>query len=233
MKPEEIFDVEDGNEEDDIFDDVLIDDTEDVTISETVHSEDVESSRHNSIARAEHNRCPLCNKTFMNELSLIHHIKQHNGPNKQPYSLTELQIQKYSTDRGNETESIGLTEEQLSSRKCPLCGKIIVNKQNLICHMNIHRGLKPFVCAVCQKSFAHIRNLIRHKEQQRHCEMKFKCTEKGCKERFMSANKLYRHIKLAHVPDPSLNRPYPCDRCEKSFMTLGFLRMHLKRHVSS
>lgn len=244
MKQEDIFDIEEEiGEEDDIFDDEVIDDEEeeekeeesDVEIIETpnVNVEypvNVNTMPHSSIVQTEHNRCPLCNKTFTNEQSLIHHINQHNGFNAQPYSLTELKKQKKSPDSGKEAESIGLTEEQLSSRKCPICKKFIVNKQNLICHMNIHRGTKPFVCSVCRKSFAHIRNLVRHKEQQRHCEMQFKCNTRGCKKSFMSSNKLHRHIKLAHLPDSILDKPYPCDKCQKSFMTLGFLKLHLKRH---
>lgn len=242
MKPEEIFDTEEEiGGEDDIFDDEVNDDEEedeeeggDVEIIETLNGNvepgDFNTMPHSSTVQTEHNLCPLCNKTFTNEQSLIHHINEHNGFNAQPNSLTELKKQKRSNDSEFDTESIGLTEEQLSSRKCPICEKFIVNKQNLICHMNIHMNVKPFQCSVCKKSFAHIRNLVRHKEQQRHCEMQFKCNTRGCRKSFMSSNKLHRHIKLAHLPDSSLDKPYPCDKCQKGFMTLGFLKLHLKRH---
>lgn len=171
------------------------------------------------------------------ETNLVFHMDQTNGFAKRPYSLVELKKQKIAIETvPNYTilTSAGLTDEQLSSRKCPICHKIIVNKQNLICHMNIHNGQKPFVCTVCKKSFAHIRNLIRHKEQQRHCEMEFKCPIKGCKKSFMSNNKLHRHMKVVHFKQQemgsNLDKAYPCDQCDKNFMTLGFLKMHL-RHI--
>lgn len=237
IKQEEIFDVNDANE-DDIFDDTeIIDDEEDVIhVSEDNVSNDDEQfttpAQNLTIVEMNCDQCPLCNMTFKNQQNLIEHINQHNGFEAQPYSLTELKKQKNSTNQANEDILAGLTEEQLSSRKCPICHKIIVNKQNLVCHMNIHRGIKPFVCSVCNKSFAHIRNLIRHKEQQRHCEMQFKCDARGCKKSFMSNNKLHRHIKLVHMHDLEsvMDKPYPCEKCEKSFMSLGFLKMHLRRH---
>lgn len=237
IKQEEIFDVEEENE-DDIFNDTeIIDDEEDaIHVSEDNASNDngevTEASQNLTLVETNFDQCPLCNMTFENQQSLIEHINQHNGFKAQPYSLMELKNQKDSTDQPAEDILSGLTEEQLSSRKCPICHKIIVNKQNLVCHMNIHRGIKPFVCSVCNKSFAHIRNLIRHKEQQRHCEMQFKCGARGCKKSFMSNNKLHRHVKLAHMHDLEsvMEKPYPCDKCEKSFMSLGFLKMHSRRH---
>lgn len=169
------------------------------------------------------------------EKNIIFHM--NNGFERNQRSAVVLKKQKKAISTVPSYASLsetsaGLTDEQLSSRKCPICHKIIVNKQNLICHMNIHNGKKPFVCSVCNKSFAHIRNLIRHKEQQGHCEMEFKCAIMGCKKSFMSNNKLQRHVKLAHLKYeivPGLEKPYPCDQCDKSFMTLGFLNMHLRQ----
>lgn len=139
-----------------------------------------------------------------------------------------------------ETESLdgkvvvtpGLTEDQLNRRQCPICLKVIINKQNLICHMNIHYDVKPFACSVCQKSFAHIRNLNRHKEQQRHSEFLFKCDVQGCKKRFMSSNKMNRHVRIDHESQAvivSQKLTHECQYCKKGFLSIGYLRMHMKR----
>ncbi|XP_031618757.1 zinc finger protein 189-like [Contarinia nasturtii] len=158
-----------------------------------------------------------------------------------PYSLDRLRGIGIENSFVRETiggmeASTSLTRKQLNDRKCPLCGKSIVNKQNLICHMNIHNNVKPFRCNVCEKSFAHIRNLIRHREQQGHCDMEYKCDYRGCNKRFMSGNKLNRHIKLDHLNQQPIEfdvekpRPYKCTQCDKSFTSKGFLYKHQKCH---
>lgn len=177
----------------------------------------------------------------------------------QPYSMKQLK-KDISSNTSKEIPNVvtSLTEDQLQKRACPICHKVIVNKQNLICHINIHNGVKPFVsdlyryffqmsvnlpfyfyrfllfqqvCVVCEKAFAHIRNLVRHKEQQRHFETEFKCQAKGCKKVFMSSNKLSRHLKIAHSAynEPnSVDKPFVCAHCGRGFFTSGFLRMHLR-----
>lgn len=152
----------------------------------------------------------------------------------QPYSMKQLKkdVRLDKSIKKGGTQLI-LTEDQLQSRVCPICQKMIVNKQNLICHINIHNGVKPFACQVCSKSFAHIRNLVRHKEQQRHFDTEFKCKIRGCKKTFMTTNKLARHEKTAHssyndTDCVTADRPYACAHCDKAFFTPGFLKMHLR-----
>lgn len=162
------------------------------------------------------------------------HSDAHTSSDEtQPYSMKQLKkdINAEKSAAIPTTQLTSLTEEQLQKRRCPICQKVIVNKQNLLCHINIHNGIKPFTCPVCKKSFAHIRNLVRHKEQQRHFETEFKCKAKGCKKTFMSANKLSRHEKTAHSSlneTNSIDRPYACAHCGRAFFTSGFLRMHLR-----
>lgn len=94
---------------------------------------------------------------------------------------------------------------------------------------NCFIGEKPFECTVCKKSFAHIRNLVRHKEQQGHCDLEYTCTR--CKKKFMSSNKLQRHINQEHSKyKSSVEKPndnlFPCSVCDRNFKTLGYLRRH-------
>lgn len=74
----------------------------------------------------------------------------------QPYSMKQLKKDMSNRTSTNTTLLTSLTEAQLQKRECPLCHKVIVNKQNLLCHINIHNGVKPFQCFVCNKSFAHV-----------------------------------------------------------------------------
>lgn len=176
------------------------------------------------------------------KLTTTHHVYHNNKPVvKLVYGLECLNSPTEIERLGGEDLPTALTREQLRKGQCPICDKIIVNKQNLICHMNIHSGRKPFECNVCSKSFAHIRNLIRHKEQQGHFDMKFKCTVRGCRKFFMTSNKLNRHIKLDHqTVGLSINEngllcpfkkthPYQCPHCNRTFSSNGYLSMHIKQ----
>lgn len=90
------------------------------------------------------------------KVTLVHHQNKCIGYKAEPRRLSENGTDDLEIDKetiGGEEVSTGLTREQLSKRKCPICGKIIINKQNLICHMNIHSGKKPFSCNVCQRYF--------------------------------------------------------------------------------
>lgn len=43
---------------------------------------------------------------------------------------------------------------------CTLCGKKFFKEWNLKLHMNIHSGVKPFMCEICGASFALGGNLV-------------------------------------------------------------------------
>lgn len=59
----------------------------------------------------------------------------------QPYSMKQLKKDVTSIENNeNTTQLTSLTEEQLQKRVCPICDKVIKNKQNLVCHINIHNG---------------------------------------------------------------------------------------------
>lgn len=132
---------------------------------------------------------------------------------------------------GGEMVAPGLTKDQLDRRQCPICLKVIINRQNLICHMNIHNDVKPFVCTICHKSFAHIRNLNRHKEQQKHSEYIFKCIVHGCKQTFISSKKMHRHVKISHRIQTTVFQGFlhECQYCQKAFSSIGYLRMHMRK----
>lgn len=192
VEEEEIY-VHDEGSNDILEDDELNEKEPDETFTmiipdeEAANVERYEASNNSSVDKTNvelatkiHNKCMDMNKGNQYKMTLIHHKNKCIGfkavPNKKNPSTasvingsefmdSEPAHDSFAYIHGEEVVT-SLTKEQLSNRQCPICGKIIVNRQNLICHMNIHSGRKPFICEVCEKSFAHIRNLIRHKEQQ-------------------------------------------------------------------
>ncbi|XP_030002770.1 oocyte zinc finger protein XlCOF22-like isoform X3 [Sphaeramia orbicularis] len=106
---------------------------------------------------------------------------------------------------------------------CSVCGKKFTQKSNLLSHMKLHTGEKSFSCFVCGKRFAQNSNLINHVKM--HTEQKaFCCSECGKKFAFKSG--LIHHMKC-HTGE----KPFSCSVCQKSFIYERVLRLHMVSHT--
>lgn len=153
VKAEEILDVEEEVEEEIEEDDVFCKDSEDdeeiIAIDDSDYVDDMSSeyeiqqnTKQNTQQNTQQNS--HCNRTATGQWNLVSFVNKKQ-PHKQP--------SERATNRSKRTEqssyvatsdAVHLTAEQISSRKCPICSKIIKNRQNLICHMNIHKGISHY-----------------------------------------------------------------------------------------
>ncbi|KAJ9577135.1 hypothetical protein L9F63_006257 [Diploptera punctata] len=105
---------------------------------------------------------------------------------------------------------------------CAICKKSFTLKGNLNVHLRLHDNVKAFKCPLCYKSFNQKYNLKLHL-QTHNDEKRFKCFH--CNKSFIEKCRLNIHIR-SHNNE----KPFKCAICNKSFTAKGTLSIHLRLH---
>ncbi|XP_055922708.1 uncharacterized protein LOC129953484 [Eupeodes corollae] len=139
---------------------------------------------------------------------------------------------------------------------CTYCEKKFVIRSALVEHMRMHTGQTPLKCKICGKSFKRYSNLTQHrkrhgtkinrsKEYVCFCgevlpskarfiwhkethDLKPKCCP-YCRDRFVHANSLRRHIRLAHSDKFDYTEPMECPMC-KQIYAKSSIKAHMATH---
>ncbi|XP_034662690.1 pneumococcal serine-rich repeat protein isoform X2 [Drosophila subobscura] len=139
---------------------------------------------------------------------------------------------------------------------CYVCDKKFVVRSALVEHMRMHTGQTPLKCKICGKKFKRYSNLTQHrkrhtkvmvrkKEYVCHCgevlpskarflwhkethDVKPKCCPYCC-DRFVHANSLRRHIRLAHSDKFDYAEPMECPMCKQIFAKTS-IKAHMATH---
>ena len=123
------------------------------------------------------NPCPMCGKQFKLKKDLIRHLRIHTGekPFQCPYCSYSANI------KGNLTRHITKMHNlqwlmnwinfstiflfqylEIGPNDCTSCGKKFKKNSDLIQHIRIHTGEKPFSCPYCHIASNHKGNLKKH-----------------------------------------------------------------------
>lgn len=133
---------------------------------------------------------------------------------------------------------------------CPICGKQLKQKRNLLIHTSRHNNEYPFSCRICSRGYSNHSRLMEH--QRIHTgEKPYACDE--CPMQFSYRSSLYRHKKthsseerfecavclkrLAsketlkhHISIHDDTKPYSCHHCPKSFREKRQLYNHINKY---
>uniref|UniRef100_UPI0037E7C61C zinc finger protein 292b n=1 Tax=Semicossyphus pulcher TaxID=241346 RepID=UPI0037E7C61C len=156
---------------------------------------------------SEDNVCPVgkCKRSYKFFKNLIAHVKTH-GDNEEAKIFLEMQSKKVV---------------------CQYCRRHFVNVTHLNDHLQVHCGVKPYICIQlnCKASFLSNTELIVHKKT--HTSFKARCMFPNCGKIFQEAFKLYDH-EAQHY------KTFTCRvvDCGKVFHSQQQLDVHQEEHAT-
>ena len=156
---------------------------------------------------SEDNVCPVgkCRRSFKFFKNLVAHVKAH-GDDEEAKTFLEIQSKKVV---------------------CQYCRRHFVNVTHLNDHLQVHCGVKPYICIQlnCKASFLSNTELLLHRKT--HSVFKARCMFPKCGKTFNEAFKLYDH-EAQHY------KTFTCKvlDCGKVFHSQQQLDLHLEKHAT-
>lgn len=160
--------------------------------------------------------CEICEKGFMNAVSLQLHMKSHQGEEE---LLSCPNCEKKFKHQSSLLEHLMVHTHNLY--QCSICRLQLPTGSDLVQHLKAHTGDKPFQCALCGKSFTQPGSLSTHTRIHTG-EKPHQCTYGSCDKSFTQASSLSVHMKI-HSPE----KPFWCHICERSYSQQAYFNKHM------
>ncbi|KAK4882107.1 hypothetical protein RN001_005426 [Aquatica leii] len=161
--------------------------------------------------------CEVCGVIIKSRSSHYHHMLKHAG---KKYVCNFCQ-KSYSNSSALQLH-IAAVHKNMRTHLCTICGKLFNYSNALTYHMRIHTDERKYKCTYCDKTFRIQCGLDRH--LRTHTGIRpYKCSY--CDKAFRSKGEVDCH-EMTHTG----YRPYHCEYCKKGFTKTYNLKLHLLSH---
>ncbi|XP_073991057.1 uncharacterized protein isoform X2 [Rhodnius prolixus] len=192
--------------------------------------------------------CPHCPRKFFDKYELKYHQRLHEDIEDFCCNICK---RRFSRRSGLKTHMRSHTGEKPFD--CKMCSKSFAHLNSLMAHERVHTGERPYMCNYCPRTFAQYSTAKSHEEMHMgglrmfQCEIcdrmfkteldlsthrssheglhEYKCIT--CNRGFKKQSDLNKHNQRYHCD----NKPYPCNQCTKSYVTLRELQLHATVHT--
>ena len=130
--------------------------------------------------------CPWCDRVFRTEKERISHLLTGHG--------VEVK-EDVVTDHVTEVDETGQAQQN-KEKICGVCEKKFTKPSQLVRHLRVHTGERPFACLVCRKSFNQ-KNALQIHMKKHTGERPFICP--FCQYAFTQKGNLKTHIQRSHA----------------------------------
>ncbi|XP_041479854.1 zinc finger protein 407-like [Lytechinus variegatus] len=150
-------------------------------------------------------RCDVCKRAFRSPIHLERHIRKANNAEPPPKGPVQVKCKfcekTFTMEQGLENHTIRAHPEY-HRYQCTAddCLETFITKEDRASHLESFHGLDP----------CHI----------------YKCPVTGCNKAYTTVSSLNYHYALRHT----LEKPFACEICGKTWVKIGRLREHMKTH---
>ncbi|CAG0884891.1 unnamed protein product [Cyprideis torosa] len=229
-----VLKLEDGEEEAE----EVVESSEADGLWEECESKDVPESSVQTKYKKKIHQCTHCGKICSRPSDLIRHTRTHTR--EKPFECHNCSSS--FTLEQNLKAHIRAKHDPKRPRQvqCDECKAFFANNSSLQIHMRIHRGVKPFRCEICFKSFRTSGHLLGHVKT--HQRTKKKVTRvhvvTGTTEDTSSSDPIYVVVDdsfgselppATKPPPPVIKTEKVCRTCKRMFPSSVALELHMKQ----
>eukprot|EP00092_Neocalanus_flemingeri_P017935 GFUD01019408.1.p1 GENE.GFUD01019408.1~~GFUD01019408.1.p1 ORF type:complete len:268 (+),score=56.94 GFUD01019408.1:343-1146(+) len=127
--------------------------------------------------------CPWCDRVFRTEKDRIEHLLSGHGVEVKEDVITDIGVEEQG-------------QNNIKEKICSVCDKKFMKPSQLVRHMRVHTGERPFACLMCRKSFNQ-KNALQIHMKKHTGERPYVCP--FCQYAFSQKGNLKTHIQRSHA----------------------------------